>query len=396
MILSDFLHTHRVALLFLTVAGGYLYSPLIFSLFLITLSVSFRGKVNNWFLFSLLLIPVSIYISSKTSFPYAGNDKAQYLEYIDYFSKGGFFNVISFQPEVVSFGLIKVLAFFFAPETVILAFFVISFSLLFYSLERVDKKSALFFLLFFLGSSFFLLTYGNVIRQGLALGFLILSITYSGTKRYMIYIFAVFSHFSVLIFLPFILFGLKPLKRKVFLMSVFSLIAILFSAYLLQILTSLSILGFSSFSLKAELYLNWGDYDISQSLAFVGVGYVIAVIAFSFERKFLLEDDINSKAYSMLSSMLVFLFPLLLFLLSVPKIFERVLLYFAVFIMLYISFYITRIMQKELRAFLLGSVSLVLFFGCLIRFYSTPWFYFDNPEAFLGVDLFSLLTDSLI
>ncbi|MEI8644249.1 EpsG family protein [Pseudoalteromonas sp. Hal056] len=241
-----------------------------------------------------------------------------------------------------------------------------------------------------------MLTYGNVIRQGLALGFLILSITYSGSKRYMIYIFAVFSHFSVLIFLPFILFGLKPLKRKVFLMSVFSLIAILFSAYLLQILTSLSILGFSSFSLKAELYLNWGDYDISQSLAFVGVGYVIAVIAFSFERKFLLEDDINSKAYSMLSSMLVFLFPLLLFLLSVPKIFERVLLYFAVFIMLYISFYITRIMQKELRAFLLGSVSLVLFFGCLIRFYSTPWFYFDNPEAFLGVDLFSLLTDSLI
>ncbi|MEI8674091.1 EpsG family protein [Pseudoalteromonas sp. Hal040] len=342
------------------------------------------------------MIPVSIYISSKTSFPYAGNDKAQYLEYIDYFSKGGFFNVISFQPEVVSFGLIKVLAFFFAPGTVILAFFVISFSLLFYSLERVDKKSALFFLLFFLGSSFFLLTYGNVIRQGLALGFLILSITYSGSKRYMIYIFAVFSHFSVLIFLPFILFGLKPLKRKVFLMSVFSLIAILFSAYLLQILTSLSILGFSSFSLKAELYLNWGDYDISQSLAFVGVGYVIAVIAFSFERKFLLEDDINSKAYSMLSSMLVFLFPLLLFLLSVPKIFERVLLYFAVFIMLYISFYITRIMQKELRAFLLGSVSLVLFFGCLIRFYSTPWFYFDNPEAFLGVDLFSLLTDSLI
>ncbi|MFT6248314.1 MAG: hypothetical protein ACJAZQ_001515 [Cognaticolwellia sp.] len=386
-------NSNTLILISLVFLIGYYFFPLISVLFLFVSMTTLNIRINYFYCFILLVFSLAPYISSKTGISYIGNDKAQYIDYIDNFTRGGFLEVIKFQPEVVSFGLLKILGAISNTNVVFFVYFFVSFALLFSAIYLIDRNLLPLFFLIFFASSYFLVLYGNVIRQGLALSFFLLSISQKGWKKYFLYTLAIFSHFSVLLFLIYLSLDNIKLKNKLVSICFLSFLAFFLSNLLLPMLSAVSVLGLNSFSHKALLYIGWGDYDISGSLMFVYGSLLLTCLLFFTENRFLTMNKLNSEIYQKLSNLLVFSFPLLIFLSSIPKIFERFFLYVAVIDFLFIAYFLCSLKVANLKLLVCTIITPFLFFLGLKRFHDTAWYFNDNAHLFLETNLYNLLSN---
>jgi hypothetical protein len=346
-------------------------------------SYASTGRDYSGINLSILIIAIiAPFIALKTSLPYIGNDKFQYIGYVNNFDAGGFFEVISVHPEIISFGLMYLLSALDNKDVVFFVIFVISVFPLFIACYIFDKRSLPFFILLFFSSSIFLNLYGNLIRQGMALSFF--SLVIFDRRRRAKYFWAVltlFSHIPSIIILGcyFISAGLKKLSIK--LLFFLYLLAFLLSYLMPLILSTISFNSDSFVGNKSNLYLEWEGADISSTILtfYVLLLSLFIAEALKLNTNFFLKNEAADRLWRMLIIMSVAFITVV----QVPVIFNRYYLYFFTFSLLYLSFFILSIKDASIKILVVFPSVLLLMIMTFYRFYNADWFYMEVPSEFL-------------
>ena len=362
--------------------------------FLIVLSVAalYAGSGRDYnikHLTSLVVLVLVPYVALKTSLPYLGNDKFQYIGYMDIFRNGGFWDVISIHPEIVSFGLIYLTSIFENNNLAFSVIFIGSISMFLYALSLFDKRSIPFFLLLLLSSSIFLNLFGNLIRQGLALAFCSLVFFEKRERmRYLWCILAIFSHIPSVIILACFFLGSRIKNLSVLSLIFIYLISYLISHVVPSLLESMSFASEGVIEKKAMLYSNWEDIDTSSSMnTFVLLSVVILFIEI-LSIKFNVFIFTNKKAT--LYNIIVLLGVVLLITSQLDKVFERYYLYYFIFSIFYISYALYSIRYELVKRLITTLLACLLVIGSLYRFQSSSWFYMETPIKYLSDNLITI------
>jgi hypothetical protein len=337
------------------------------------------------------LLVVGAYISLKTGAPDDGNDKLQYLLYVDSFRNNGFVELLLNHPEVVSFGLLYLLSFVSNDNLVFLIYFLLAFSVLYKSFERFLYLFPLFMLIF-ASTTFFLNLYGNLIRQSLAFSFLLFFvIAAQGRFKYCSYVLAVFSHFSTLVFFPIVF----AMKREGILSLKFSL-ALLCSAFLLSPLITQVFIAFADSSIdivsnKSDIYTEW---DYSSSVSPIRV-FLLTVIILVFSRyipnAYSMKRNVElSMLYVRLYNVLIVMAAVLFLFLSLDKVFERLFFNYYIIWMVFVVCCMFVFLKINMRVICFCLLSFVLMFLVGLRFVNADWFYENNASAILFDNIFEV------
>lgn len=302
--------------------------------------------------------------------------------------QGRFSDLLSVQPEVVSFGIFALFSFIEEPNWFFFVYFSLSLFFLYWGLYFFDNKSLCLFLLLFLSSSFFLLTYGNVIRQGLSISFMICVLGSYGINRLKYILLSMFSHFSSFFLIVNVFIEKYWLRPKVWQVLFLSLISYILGKYIQEILFLFSSFSSAYISNKSELYSNWHGYDISSSIITFLIMFCMKLIIWIYSGFLFIFDETEDKKRIVLFKVLVILSSILLLTIDVPKIFERFYIYYYVLFFLYLSFHIVRMKFRRFNSLTVTSISILLSLLVIKRFSSTPWFYLDRPMDFLNDTIF--------
>lgn len=152
--------------------------PFISCIFILFLSFlfSFATEIKRHHIFfvclicSLVFIP---YVALKSSIDVVGNDKAQYYSYMEIMINNGISDFISHQPEILSFAILHLFANVFGVNDT--SYYLIGFlffSLLLHSVWKFNYRALPIFIILFCGTYIFYATFGNLIRQAMALPFI--------------------------------------------------------------------------------------------------------------------------------------------------------------------------------------------------------------------------------
>ncbi|KVD93275.1 hypothetical protein WS63_07030 [Burkholderia stagnalis] len=127
------------------------------------------------------LITLGPLVALKLPIQVDGNDKPQYLNFMAEMHAYGIAHIAAKQPELLSFASLHVAATLFgANDLAFLTLFQAYFGLLLLAIWRTGYRALPLFMMLFLSSSSFFGTYGNLLRQAMALPFLILMIAARG------------------------------------------------------------------------------------------------------------------------------------------------------------------------------------------------------------------------
>lgn len=333
----------------LSIGSLFLFFTIIYSSFI-------KNKLFQYFQVFIYIFIVVLFIALRNIIP--GSDTATYIEYFHYYD--GFDTIFnsyfSWKGDFFFFFLGWFIKLFTKSDFIYI--FLLDFMaiyLLFFAYYRIlntfsINKNTFSILIFFVFiTSSFIFLYANVIRQGLAISIILLSISYLIEKRTKIGIFyfilAIFTHKSSFIFLP---------------------IFIIVFHYNIKWLTLFFILGISFLVGKLELISKIADFNIlfvsDKILGYQGVEQVnIDIkILLLFINFIYLSISINKNViYDVLFKIWVLLFSIILFSSEIEKFASRLILYTD--IMLPLFYYLMLFLNKEKKYFKLLFISNILF-----------------------------------
>ncbi|MEX5716010.1 EpsG family protein [Serratia ureilytica] len=165
-------------------------------------------RVLNLTAFLLLTVISAVPLATKNLEPVMNDKVNYYLEMQQYSGYGLMDWLAQFSgTDFVSHLLFKLTATWFGVGNgAFAAFFLISFSLLALGVYRLSRTYFAVILFLFCCQYNFQGLYGNLLRQGLALSFLVLAVSEQHRGRMLLWIvMASFSHFSAFLFLPYLL-----------------------------------------------------------------------------------------------------------------------------------------------------------------------------------------------
>ena len=372
----------------------FFYFPFLMAVLVLFAATIFAliGKNNRWFLLLVVVLMtfvIGVYVASKSDYFVIGNDKYQYINYLELFRSGGFFDLVAMHPEFVSFGFLNILSFFESDNFVFFIYYCFSFLVLCSSFLNYERVLPLFIFIL-ISTSVFYLMYGNVIRQSLAISFFVFSVLRQDRLRYVAFALAFFSHMSVFFLLP-VLFIKKNENKMAFLsylvLLLGSFICFLGSDY---IYTILSFVGIESLENKADLYEDFGRTNGDSSIRTLFVsGILLFVLSYVSGKQFVKID----KEYVWLEKIVMVSFFIMVSLVSMDKIFERTFPYFYFVFILYFSYFLVYMKKGKEVYFLIFVFLVFLVYVVCARIGSMQWFYDDNSMLFYTSNLSRVLLD---
>lgn len=293
-------------------------------------SARITGTIALIFLSTMFMV----FIATKDSNYLLGNDKSQYIEYMQSFLDGHFWSTVQSQPEIVSYGIINFIAHLTGVSNSSFAIiFLISILILIFSLYRLTDGASIPIICLILSSFVLYSTYGNVIRQSIAVSFLFLALSVSKQKRAFALALVFLSHLSSIIFAPFFIFKNKIEKLQSNIMYVILMSAM---AYCVGnfVISHLSDGLFSSFVYvdnKVELYSQWEEYDTTKSITMSFLLFFISCVSRSKIIKMPASINTTPKILNTLNELWLFSNYIFLFLMlcsPISKVFDRIYIYY--------------------------------------------------------------------
>lgn len=334
---------------------------------------------------ALVLTP---YISTKSGWAIAGNDKKLYLEFMYQFLRSDFLQSVATQPEFVSFFLIKISAELFGPSNDAFALiFLVSFILLAIGAIRTHQRASLAFLLFFLSSSVFFNVYGNTIRQGLALSFMFIVISENSRRKYVFMLLSIFSHFSAFALAPYLL--TRNIILKLSLKTTLLFFGCSYAAgFTISLIMNMFSFSWEYLEKKRTLYVDFisDETGVAKITFFI----ILAIVLFSkselCSRLAQKSRNVTAKenyALESLFALTIYLSLLLFFVMQITDFFARYYLYFLVISVFYISVYIYTRKSNSLR--IVGVAFIILYASASVvnNFYKFELFYCSRSSDFL-------------
>ncbi|WP_241587324.1 EpsG family protein, partial [Rosenbergiella epipactidis] len=245
----------------------FFFNPYYSSLFLTILLASAMPLIKNrrkyivseFFFISSFLFVATISVGTKPIFgDTTGNDKFVYYQYmLENHSKSLLDWLISYRGfDFISYFSMKLSSDIFGVNNSAFIFiFLIYVSALYLGFKVIAKKYAPVAITLFFSQYIFASFYSNTIRQGISFTFIVLALAFSYSKRKYLYtLLACLSHYSSIIYAPFLLF-INRFNNFTFKLSVFLYsVSYFFGAYALPfLLTKLSSLG-SFFLVRVNSY----------------------------------------------------------------------------------------------------------------------------------------------
>ncbi|WP_321963029.1 EpsG family protein [Paraburkholderia sp. J7] len=380
------------------VIGFFLAFP--FASFLLLLAIvvltSSLYRTDKWVVLILCVysvVAVGPLLALKLPIEAFGNDKSQYLDFMSTMGAAGADHFIKVQPELVSFfSLYCAWKLFGATDAAFLFLFVASFTLAIATIWKGGYQSLPLFILLILSSSAFYASYGNVIRQAMAFPFIFLLIFEERKRRLPFYmILAMLAHIpSLIITVPYFL--CRILGRYAFpIIGVVTAIAFIAFRY---IGTSINFLSSDDgyVSKKMALYTNWESYSIV-SVAIVAL--TIAVIVNIAARQLLQKIKVGEKmdgaryiGYAIVMSNICVLGMMAAY--SIPKVFERIYIYFFVIAMLTLSMVISRMAAGQKKVVLCCVIVIYSTFGISKNIAAQNLLYHGNSLNYFTDNLFDI------
>ncbi|MGQ6471587.1 EpsG family protein [Serratia sp. IR-2025] len=234
-------------------------------------------RVLNLTAFLLLTVISAVPLATKNLEPVMNDKVNYYLEMQQYSGYGLMDWLAQFSgTDFVSHLLFKLTATWFGVGNgAFAAFFLISFSLLALGVYRLSRTYFAVILFLFCCQYNFQGLYGNLLRQGLALSFLVLAVSEQHRGRMLLWIvMASFSHFSAFLFLPYLL--LPARWRTVGTLPVLALFAACYLGGAVLMPKLIAVVGNDFLASRAEAYVS-GDFGnnpvrkIQITLLYVGV-----------------------------------------------------------------------------------------------------------------------------
>lgn len=257
----------KTMLIFIMVSAIFFYYPyyttLVLSLCLAAVIPLIKNEriyiLLEYYFFCCFIFVSTITVGTKPIFGnMTGNDKFVYYEYmVENHSKNIIDWVLSYRGfDFVSYFSFKLASDIFgAGDIAFIVIFVIYVCALYWGYRIIAGKYAPLAITLFLSQYIFSSFYSNTIRQGISFSFIILALAHAGNKRRYLYtVLAGLSHYSSLIYAPFLIL-IKKIKNVSFKTSLFLYASSYFcGSYILPlILSKLSSLG-SFFLVRVNSY----------------------------------------------------------------------------------------------------------------------------------------------
>jgi hypothetical protein len=315
---------------------------------LVLLSVKYEsGRAANLFFCLLSAVVLAPLIATKLPLDRLGNDKSQYLSFMNIMGASGVQEFLKVQPELLSFSAIFLAWKLTGPTDVaFFLLFVVFFLLALLAVWRADYRAVPLFLIITLASSAFYSSYGNVIRQAMAFPFIFLLVQEKKRKYILMFAFlAAIAHIpSLMVTMPYVLYRFFG-RLVIWLIGILSGIIFIFSKFFVQGLSVLGGDGGGYLSKKAEIYTNWDSFSVigivTMTLAIFLVNNVVWKRVLG-NHKFDDKSIGRGLVYQLLCFSNFCLFPIFATL-SLSKVVERVYIYFFVISIFYLSVAIPKI-----------------------------------------------------
>lgn len=368
--------------------------PFISCIFILFLSFlfSFATEIKRHHIFfvclicSLVFIP---YVALKSSIDVVGNDKAQYYSYMEIMINNGISDFISHQPEILSFAILHLFANVFGVNDT--SYYLIGFlffSLLLHSVWKFNYRALPIFIILFCGTYIFYATFGNLIRQAMALPFIAFAVLCE--KKYnSIFLsgIAILFHLpSAIILIP-CLFLIGGFSFKFSVSAFICISVIIFSLFSLD--------GFLYLDKKLDLYSNWEFVDVT-GLVIVAIFWLVIIHLIFILSK---SDELwNSKKGSILcrlKEMITIVFFILLAFYTFGKVFERIYIYYFLLVVLYISFSLSSLSVNSVRYPLAIVFGMYGLFGIILNFTKEGLFFMGKSHEYVYSGLINIYAEIL-
>ena len=348
-----------------------------------------------YFLVILLLLIMGTFIATKTSLQIIGNDKFQYIGYLQMFRQGLFIDIVSLQPEIVSFGILNILQNFVGINNwTFYLYFVISLLPLVYGIAKLDSKVLPIFILTYVACSAFYTLYGNIIRQGLAAGFLVFAFSNAGYKKHSAVSLMLFSHMSFILFLPLLYMPStisNTSNRKILLTALFCFIASFACSLAFEsIFSLLSNVGIHSVSSKVELYLGWGEYDVREVIKSTSIIVFFTCTLIHIDSKGYLFNDESKRLRKQLSIAVCYILSISIFTSSNPVIFNRFYSVLLIFFIWYFWECIYSLKISHVKTLLVVTSALLLVIINYLLIGSHDWYYQGAPLSIFDDNFYEM------
>lgn len=334
--------------------------------FFIFVSRSAAARATGIIAVLLLSTMFMVFIATKDSSYFLGNDKFQYKQYMQSFLNGYFWETILTQPEIISFGLINSIAHLTGVSNSSFAIiFMISFSVLIFSLLRLAGGAAVPIICLILSSFIVYTTYGNVIRQSIAVSFLFLALSLSKQKRAIALVCVFLSHLSAIIFAPFFIFKntIEKLQSKILLVILISVIAYGVGSFALSQLTGGLFGSLGYVENKVELYSQWEEYDTTKSLIMSLLLFSLSCLSRSKIIKMSPSSNVTPKILNTINELWLFSNYIFLFLMlssPISKVFDRIYIYYFLISFSYLIMFLHTRKNAQIRN--ISAALLIVYF----------------------------------
>lgn len=350
------------------------------------------GRLTVLLLCIAAVIALGPLVALKLPIQDGGNDKLQYLEFMQTMHASGIEQYMARQPEFLSFAALYIASTLGGPtDLAFLLIFAAFFSALLVVIWRERYEAIPLFLILLISSSSFFGTYGNVIRQAMAFPFMFLMIfTRSRIRSAWFTALAGFTHIpSLIVCLPYLLYRYMGKHATWPLLSVTGCV-LLVSKMSPGLLNSFGS-DDSYLSTKVNLYSTWDTYSI------VGIATLAVVI-------FLLSNVLwwrkrpaqsvrvagTQRAAQGCLITLNFASLALIATYAFPKVFERIYIYFFVVALMYLSLIMVQARHSLTKTLVSFAVVAYGIYGLAKNLAIQPLLYGGDPIGFLTSGIFDL------
>jgi len=338
--------------------------------------------------FTISVIP----IASKMLYPADQNDKVQYFyEMADSQSLSAWLNNYSGY-DFISHFMFKFSSLVFGAGNSAFAFYyLVSFLILAFGLSKLNGRYFALVVFIFLCQYNFQGLYGNLLRQSLALSFLVVASGYieSKKKSFIFICLAAMTHFSFVIFLPLIF--IKEKYRKINTPTVIVLFSVIYFAGTVVLPILLGFSGGNDFiTNRVDAYEDstFGN-DFTRKII-VTVIFIAIVETLYLSRKFSMFNVSELEEKKLINIRFSFLYCALTFFLttSLEEVANRYAFNMMIYMLSVFVFCVSILKLPRLKSVIIFSLVSIIFFAYIyINIVGVQVFYYGNLE--------SILTDSL-
>ena len=323
--------------------------------FLIFAYRSTSARITGTIALILLSTMFMVFIATKDSNYLLGNDKSQYIEYMQSFLDGQFWNTVQNQPEIISYGIINLITNFTGVSNSSFAIlFLISILILIFSLYRLTEGASVPIICLVLSSFVLYTTYGNVIRQSIAVSFLFLALSVSKQKRTIALVLVFLSHLSSIIFAPFFIFKnkIEKLQSNITYVILISGIAYCVGSFVIGHLSDGLFNSFVYVDNKVELYSQWEEYDTTKSITMSFLLFFVSCVSRSKKIKMPAGINTSPKILNTLNELWLFSNYIFFFLMlssPISKVFDRIYIYYYLIAFTYLILFLQTRANIQIR-----------------------------------------------